>query len=475
MTNDQTVVGAADDLAFASEVQAARRNRELITALAQRRHTQQFTQADVADRMRTSQSAVARLESHRHDPQLSTLARYVTALSLALDFTLVDQDTGEVTWTSGPTAKTTEPAADGDLAIAEDDQGRPADPHPADARPRSLHLAATSSGQSSGLSGKPTQRPSPIRRREDARWRASTQTATLAKAREDDEPLAFAPRGGTTVLRILLGAQLRRLREAGGISPEEAAHVIRAARSKIARLESGRVGFKDRDLRDLVSFYGVTDDKELQRLRELASRANAQDWWHDYSDILPTWFKTYIGLEEGAAQVRAYEVQFVHGLLQTPEYARAVTLIGHPRASDRELDRRIGLRLARQVVLSRPEPLALWVVLDEAVLRRPMGSPGIMRSQIKHLIEMAQRPNVTIQVAPFSLGGHAAAGGSFSLLRFAGTDLPDVVYLEQLASAIYFDSPRVTDSYAIAIDRLCAEALTPAASIKAMRSVLREM
>ncbi len=281
--------------------------------------------------------------------------------------------------------------------------------------------------------------------------------------------------GGPTVLRILLGAQLRRLRESKRISLEEAGNVIRASHSKISRLETGRVGFKDRDVVDLLTFYGVTDERERESLRELAGRANKQGWWHDYSDILPNWFEAYVGLEEAATQIRAYEVQFIPGLLQTGEYARAVTLLGHPNAPVRDVDRRVGLRLARQVVFTRPNPPSIWAVLDEAVLRRPIGGAEIMRGQIRHLIELAQRPSVTIQVVPFQAGGHAAAGGPFSILRFAEHDLPDVVYLEQLTSALYLDKQEIVDSYLMVMDRLCVEATTPTNSIKTMRALLREL
>ncbi len=280
--------------------------------------------------------------------------------------------------------------------------------------------------------------------------------------------------GGPTVLRILLGAQLRRLREAKRVSLEEAANVIRASGSKISRLETGRVGFKDRDVADLLTFYGVTDEQERQMLRALARRASAPGWWHDYSDILPAWFEAYVGLEEAAAQVRAYEVQFVPGLLQTEDYARAVTLLGHPSASASEIGRRVGLRMARQAVLARPGPPNVWAVLDEAVLRRPAGSLDVMRAQLKHLLEVAQRPNVTIQVIPFQAGGHAAAGGAFSILRFAERDLPDVVYLEQLTSALYLDKPEVVDSYLLVMERVCMQAATPASSAKAITAILRE-
>src|SRR4029077_20929015 len=158
-------------------------------------------------------------------------------------------------------------------------------------------------------------------------------------------PLTAPPgSGGPTVLRILLGAQLRRLREAKRITLEDAGRVIRASGSKMSRLETGRVGFKDRDISDLLTLYGVTDEEERETLRALDRRANAPGWWHDYSDVLPHWFEAYVGLEEVAIQIRAYEVQFIPGLMQTEDYARAVTLLGHDAASAREIERRAPLR-----------------------------------------------------------------------------------------------------------------------------------
>jgi len=289
---------------------------------------------------------------------------------------------------------------------------------------------------------------------------------------EDRNP--NAPAGGPTVLRILLGAQLRRLREAKRITLEDAGRVIRASHSKISRLETGRVGFKDRDISDLLTFYGVTDEKERASLRALAQRANAPGWWHDYSDILPSWFEAYVGLEEVATQVRAYEVQFVPGLLQSEDYARAVTLLGHDDELPREVERRVRLRMARQAVLERAEPPNVWAVVDEAVLRRPAGSPAVMQGQLKHLLDLAERPNITIQIMPFRAGGHSAAGGAFSILRFAEPDLPDVVYLEQLTSSLYLDKPEVVDSYLKVMERVCMEAATPADSIDVIAAILAE-
>jgi transcriptional regulator with XRE-family HTH domain len=289
---------------------------------------------------------------------------------------------------------------------------------------------------------------------------------------EDRNP--NAPAGGPTVLRILLGAQLRRLREAKRITLEDAGRVIRASHSKISRLETGRVGFKDRDISDLLTFYGVTDEKERESLRALAQRANAPGWWHDYSDILPSWFEAYVGLEEVATQVRAYEVQFVPGLLQSEDYARAVTLLGHDDELPREVERRVRLRMARQAVLERAEPPNVWAVVDEAVLRRPAGSPAVMQGQLKHLLDLAERPNITIQIMPFQVGGHSAAGGAFSILRFAEPDLPDVVYLEQLTSSLYLDKPEVVDSYLKVMERVCMEAATPADSLDVIAGILAE-
>jgi transcriptional regulator with XRE-family HTH domain len=278
--------------------------------------------------------------------------------------------------------------------------------------------------------------------------------------------------GGPTVLRILLGAQLRRLREAKRITLEEAGHVIRASGSKMSRLETGRVGFKDRDITDLLTLYGVEDDQQRAALRELARDASAQGWWHDYSDVLETWFEAYVGLEEAATGIRAYEIQFVPGLLQTEDYARAVTLLGHANAPADEIERRVKLRMARQGLLTGSQPPHLWVVLDEAVLRRSVGRPGVMRGQLKHLMEATEWPNVTIQIVPFLAGGHAAAGGPFSILRFAEFDLPDVVYLEQLTSALYLDKRETVEHYLAVMERLCLEASPAVASAKVISEIM---
>ncbi|HTA03874.1 MAG TPA: helix-turn-helix transcriptional regulator [Streptosporangiaceae bacterium] len=288
----------------------------------------------------------------------------------------------------------------------------------------------------------------------------------------DQSTAAPTGAGSPTALRIVLGARLRRLREAKRISPEEAGYVIRASHSKISRLETGRVSFKDRDIVDLLTLYGVTDESQREEIRGLAARANNPGWWHDYSDMLATWFEDYLGLEEAAVEICTYEAQFVPGLLQTEDYASAVILLEY--SNPKEISRRVSLRMARQAILSGPDPTSLWAVLDEAALRRPIGGVRAMRAQLEHLIEMAQQPNVTIQIMPFTSGGHAAAGGSFSVLHFAEIDLPDVVYLEQLASAQYLDKQDVVGTYVEVLDRLRVEAATPADSLETLQARLRE-
>ncbi|MBB5138620.1 transcriptional regulator with XRE-family HTH domain [Thermocatellispora tengchongensis] len=270
---------------------------------------------------------------------------------------------------------------------------------------------------------------------------------------------------------MLLGTQLRRLRVAKGISREDAGHAIRGSHAKISRLELGRVSFKERDVADLLTLYGVLDPEERAPLLALARQANTPGWWHKYNDLLPAWFEVYVGLEEAATTIRSYEIQFVPGLLQTCDYARAVIMLAHGGAPDEELDRRTSLRMRRQDRLTGPNPPTVWTVMDEAALRRPIGGPKVMRRQIERLIELTELPNVTVQVVPFARGGHAAAGGPFSILRFAERELPDVVYMEQLESALYLDKREDTDKYVQVMDRLCVQAETAAASKKFLAEI----
>lgn len=280
---------------------------------------------------------------------------------------------------------------------------------------------------------------------------------------------------GPTVLRMMLGAQLRRLRESRGVTREGAGWEIRASESKISRMELGRVGFKERDIADLLTLYGITDPQEREALLRLARDANSPGWWHQYGDVLPSWFQAYLGLEAAAALIRTYELQFVPGLLQTQEYARAVVLLGHGRALPAEIDRRVALRMRRQQVLHRKDPPQLWAVVDEAALRRPIGGPVVMRQQVTALIDATRLPNVRLQVVPFAAGGHAAAGGAFSILRFSDAELPDVVYIEQLTSALYLDKREDLEFYAVAMERLCVEAEPPERTPELLGRILADL
>jgi transcriptional regulator with XRE-family HTH domain len=273
---------------------------------------------------------------------------------------------------------------------------------------------------------------------------------------------------------MLVGIQLHRFREAAGITPDQAAYEIRASRSKISRMENGLVRFKERDVTDLLTLYGVTDEKTRSGLVLLTRQANTPGWWSKYGDIMADWFEAYLGLETAASVIRTFELQFVHGLFQTEDYARAVTLLGHTSAPAEEIDRRVSLRLKRQDLLNGPTPPQVWSVIDEGALRRPVGGPAVMRAQLERLVELAKLRHVTIQVAPFSTGGHAAAGGSFTVLRFSEPEVPDVVYIEQLTSALYLDKREDVDHYLEVMNHLSTEALTPPQSAKFIAEIIRD-
>jgi hypothetical protein len=280
---------------------------------------------------------------------------------------------------------------------------------------------------------------------------------------------------GPTVLRMILGTQLRRLREAADVTPDQAGYEIRASRSKISRMEHGRVGFKDRDVADLLTLYGITDEQMRARMLVSVRHANAPGWWSKYGDLLPDWFEEYLGLEGAASVIRTFELQFVHGLFQTEAYARAVTLLGHKTAPADEIDRRVSLRLKRQDIVTSSEPPQVWSVMDEAVVRRSVGGRAVMRAQLERLAEVASLPQVTIQVVPFGGGGHAAAGGSFTILRFAEPELPDVVYIEQLTSALYLDGREDVDHYREVMNELSTQALTPERTARVLAEITREI
>ncbi len=295
----------------------------------------------------------------------------------------------------------------------------------------------------------------------------------MSTVQRDGEQPADAP--SPTVPRMLVGIQLHRFREAAGVTPDQAAYEIRASRSKISRMENGLVRFKERDVTDLLTLYGVTDEKTRDGLVLLTRQANAPGWWSKYGDVMADWFEAYLGLETAASVIRTFELQFVNGLFQTEDYARAVTLLGHTTASADDIERRVSLRLKRQDLLAGPNPSQVWSVLDEGALRRPVGGAAVMRAQLERLAEVAQLRHVTIQVVPFSKGGHAAAGGSFTVLRFSEPEVPDVVYIEQLTSALYLDKREDVDHYMEVMNHLSTEGLTPAQSVRFITEIIREL
>jgi transcriptional regulator with XRE-family HTH domain len=283
------------------------------------------------------------------------------------------------------------------------------------------------------------------------------------------------PESGPTVRRMLVGARLRRLREGKGISREDAGWAIRGSESKISRMELGRVGFKLRDIADLLTLYGVESEHERKILLAMAREANQPGWWHEYGDLLPSWLQSYLDLEAAASLIRTYELQFVPGLLQTEAYARAVIELGHSRAKPDEIDRRVSVRMSRRQLLTRQGAPLLWVVIDEAVLRRPIGGRNVLRGQIEALVEAHAMRNVRLQILPFAVGGHAATGGAFTILRFAEGDLPDVVYVESLTSAHYIERPEEVDQYSLAAARLFVEAEPPDSTPMLLRRAIEDL
>ncbi len=280
--------------------------------------------------------------------------------------------------------------------------------------------------------------------------------------------------GSPTVLRMILARQLQALREKAGLSYEQAAEAIYSSEWTIRRMERAAGGFKPLTVKSLLVAYGVTDVREIDAFLSLARDAGKPGWWRSYSDVLPSWFKAAVGLEESASLIRAYEPQVFPGLLQTEGYIRAITAARLPDAATDLIERTAELRLARQQLLHRPDPPGYWVVLDETVLRRPIGGPQVMRGQVAHLIQAAERPNVTIQVIPFAAGWHPAVDGMFNIFRFTDDQIPDIVYIEALTGAMYLNKPDETARYTQTMDTVCAQAASPEQTVTILRDILKE-
>jgi transcriptional regulator with XRE-family HTH domain len=276
--------------------------------------------------------------------------------------------------------------------------------------------------------------------------------------------------GSPTVRRRRLGLILRGLRERTGLTGEEVGAAIERSGSWVSRVETGRVGLRGRDLNDLLEVYRVDDQSLKDELLNLAREGKQRGWWSKYGDTLSGPYATYIGFESEAAELLVYEAQVVHGLLQTEEYARSIFDAGMPRNAEDAIERKLKVRMARQDLLTRPTPLKLWAIFDESVLRRGIGGPVVLRSQLERLLEVSVLPNVTIQIVSFDAGAHPGMIGSFTLVRFPISDDPDIVYIEGVTGDIFAEAEDAL-SYQEVFDHLRAAALSPTASRQKIEAV----
>ncbi|MEV7423551.1 helix-turn-helix transcriptional regulator [Streptomyces sp. NPDC091212] len=267
------------------------------------------------------------------------------------------------------------------------------------------------------------------------------------------------PRSAPTIGQLVLGRQLRALREKAGLSREQAGRLLRVTVATIRRMETAEVALKIPYVQLLLPAYGLAAPEAEVFLR-LAEEANKPGWWQRFHDILPDWFSGYVSLEEAARTIRAYEPHFVPGLLQTEEYAHAVLTTGSVgRMVDRDrIDRHVALRLERQTLLDRQDAPVFWAVLDETVLRRPVGSRAVMRAQLDRLLEMIELPRVTLQIATFATGPHAGTYSPFVLFRFDIPEVRDMVYIEYLTGALYLDEDSEVTAHMQAMDMMVTHA-----------------
>ena len=280
-------------------------------------------------------------------------------------------------------------------------------------------------------------------------------------------------KAGPVALRMVVGAQLRRLREAHGITRNAAGKAIKASHSKISRLELGKTGFNEQDVADLLTLYGVDDENERARWLDVAKQTNAPGWWHEYGDVLTVGLAQYLGLEQAASAIRTYDAQFIPDLLCTASYTRSVMMLGHDTASAEQIERRVELQSKRQQILYGPRPAKLWAVLDEAALRRKPVDASTIRQQLDHLIQVSALPNITVQVMPSSAG--QATSGSITMLRFREPILRDVVYLEKPTSTSRLERAADVLQYLQMMDRMCVQAEAPGVTATILCEILQEI
>jgi transcriptional regulator with XRE-family HTH domain len=276
---------------------------------------------------------------------------------------------------------------------------------------------------------------------------------------------------GPTLRRRRLGAELKKCREGAGMTQETVSRYFEWNTAKVTRIETARVAVSARDVRDMLSLYGIRDEEYREALVDLARLSKERSWWTDYKDVMRP--GNFVGLEAGAAAMRVFEPILLPGLLQTTDYMRALMRTGRPNDTPESIDRRIALRLHRQNRLRGSNPLELSAIIDESVLRRTIGGDDVMREQLLRLIEAAQLPNVTVQILPFDAGEHTFLGGPAALLEFRETTHMDVVYLEGLAGDYYEEQPSEVARYREEFDRLSARALDHRMSLKMIESLLQ--
>jgi transcriptional regulator with XRE-family HTH domain len=278
-------------------------------------------------------------------------------------------------------------------------------------------------------------------------------------------------RPGPTVQRRRLGIELRRLREQAGKTIDEVASVLECSSSKVSRIETGQVSAAPRDVRDMLRFYGVDPDRR-DELVEFSRAARKRGWWEAFSDTLAV---PLVGLEVAADRILAYEAMAVHGLLQTRDYAAAIISAMRPDLSEDQVERRVQFRMARQELIRQEVPPTLQVVLEECTLRRPVGGRNAMRGQLRHLLELAALPNLTLQVLPLSVGEHPAMSGAFTVYHFAEQKDPDVVYLEHGTSDLYLENRDQIERYGAAFASLRASALSPHQSAQFLNTLVDDL
>jgi hypothetical protein len=268
-----------------------------------------------------------------------------------------------------------------------------------------------------------------------------------------------------TVKRRRLAAELRHYRDVAGLTIEEVAERLEWSSAKISRIENSRVSVLPRDVKFLLGVYGLSDqDDAWDVMLTLARESRDRGWWHQYGDAVPDWFEVYVGLEADAASITAYDAEFVPGLLQNEDYARAIHRAKLFSASEEEIERIVTVRMARQDLLTAQDGPQVWFVLNEAVVRRLVGGPQVMKRQLERLVRAAALPRVTLQVIPFEAGAHASMDGSFSILAFPEESDPQVVYIEYLTGSLYMEKPAETARYRVVVDHMRATALPVDAS-----------